>query len=247
MKARKSNDSWSDPLSKGLRPSLRQMQRSEKGAHRRFIFSVSLFIFTIAGLIIGGTGSFMYDASAQESTRSQSRSQSNSRFEWMWNNNTNSRNTQMQESRTTAPTTQRTNERQQAPAPTQQQAPSNAKPAPTPVQSQAQAPATTQSRTPAQTTGSQPQAVIQNEEAAPVVDTAADIETMATAQASTEAKPVTYTSNQISTESRNRLLALAVSALTSGSLIFIMSLFGSTSTSPSVARYRKLGREVLAS
>lgn len=238
LRARKSNDSWSGQSRNGLRPSLRRIQRSERGARRRFIFSVSLFVFTIAGLIVGGAGGFIPEASAQENYRSGYWNQINNRFEWIWSGNSNSRNNQREDARTNVPATQRTTQPTQQTPVTQEQTPAPAPTQPAPAQT---------TPVPAQTVAPAAPRVIEPEVAAPVVNTAPVIETMASAQAATEAKPVTYTSNQISTESRNRLLALAVSAVTSGSLIFIMSLFGTTGVSPSIARYRKLGREVLAS
>ena len=77
-------------------------------------------------------------------------------------------------------------------------------------------------------------APIVEQEATPVppADTAAEVAVTAAAQAESGVTAVTYSSQQISTETRNRLIAIATSALVSGSLIFIMSFFGTGSLSP---------------
>jgi len=67
-----------------------------------------------------------------------------------------------------------------------------------------------------------------------VVDTAPAIAQMTQAQAVTTGQTVTYTSQKISEEIRNRLIALATVALVTGSALYVMSLF--TATAPATRR-----------
>lgn len=239
MKARKSNSSWVGQPHTGLSPSMRHMQRATKGERRRFNFSIGLFIFTIAGLIIGSSGSVLQDVSAREGYGwGQSRNRGNERSNQPVNRTTNQQPTQPQQNHSqnrTAPSVPaRTSPTNQAPA------------APTPAQAPAQPQQTAPVRTtPARTATVAPQTATAVEAApeSPPVNTAPEITAMSAAKAVTPAEPVTYTSNQISTETRNRLLALAVSATTSALLIYAMSMFKPNESGAPI-RYRIPVREI---
>lgn len=82
----------------------------------------------------------------------------------------------------------------------------------------------------------------------PPVDSAPVIATMTATQATSESAPVTYTSRQISPDTRDRLLVLASIAAAVGVVIYILSLFNTGGLRPrSVApiRYRIPVREVI--
>ena len=254
MRAQKSNSSWSHQPGTGLGPSLRVLQRTTRGAHRRFIFSVGLFIFTIVGLVAGSVGGVIQTASAVESP---------------WWTRTNPDTSQPKSGQATQPTTtpsstttqpsgSTTPEQQQtAPSqPTTTPSSTTSQPTPQPTSSTTAPASTTTPPAPtaAKKTTTQPvyyysapiTTTTYSDPVAPIVpDTSGDIAAMTTAQANVPTAPVTYTSNRISDQMRNRLLMLAASALASATIIFIMSLFGASGSSPSLIRYNDAVSEAI--
>lgn len=253
MKARKSNSSWVGQPHTGLSPSMRTMQHAHKTERMRFIFSLGLFVFTIGGLVIGSSGSVFQEVSAREGFGwGQNQNRRNERSNQSGNRTTSQQPTQPQQNQTQNQSQNRT-----APVTPAQTPPTNQSrvvptpaPAPAPAPAPTQAPTQTQQANPVRTTpvrASAPQTatVAEQTPAAEPVNTAPEIAAMTSAKAVTPVEPVTYTSNKISTETRNRLLALAVSAATSALLIYAMSMFKSTE-SGSPVRYRIPVREVSA-
>lgn len=237
MRAQKSNSSWSNQPGTGLGPSLRVIQHTTRGERRRFIFSVGLFVFTLIGLVAGSMGDILQSASAVESPRwatAQPTTQPSS--------------PQSQPSSTSPTTTQPSGSTQPSSTPQQPSSqPSSTPPSSTSSQPATQPPASSapasssvssSSTTPVKkvtqpvqydsTPVAQP-----TFEAAPIAtpDTSGDIATMSAAQANVPTIPVTYTTGRISDATRNRLLLLAASALASGVIIYVISLFGASGSS----------------
>lgn len=230
MKARKSKSSRASHPIGGLGQSFHRIQRSQRWERRRFIFSVALFVLTLGFGVFGAAGSFMQPAEARDNFRGgyggyngygNGREYGNSRW-GEWDNSrygtTDTRDQQRNTSRyyqshsrsnTTAPTQQRTQTPEKTTKTTEQPQQKGDNAAST-------APAATPQIIP-------PSAAVSYTKP---VDTSGAIATMVAAQAVDTREPVTYTSQQISTETRNRLLAVAVSAATSGLLIYLMSLLG---------------------
>lgn len=239
MRAQKSNSSWSNQPGTGLGPSLRVIQRTTRGERRRFIFSVGLFVFTLIGLVAGSVGDILQSASAVESPR------------WATTQPTTTQPspTQSHPSSTTPTTTQPTGST--APSSTQQQ-PSSQPSSTTPSSSTSPQPAaqpTASSTSAASNTPSSSTTPVKKvtqpvqydstpvaqptTEAVPTAtpDTSGDIAMMSAAQANVPTLPVTYTTGRISDATRNRLLLLAASALVSGVIIYVISLFGASGSS----------------
>lgn len=207
MKARTSNSSWRQFHHGGLAPSLLRLERENKRGNRRYIFSIALFAFAMTGLVVGSVGGFVQEASAQEARRGYL-------SEWLFGNN-------RAETNTNRETNQQRNQREEetitTPAPVTQ--PAQTTPV-TPAPTQAQAPVTT----PATTTFA-PVTTPQTSTPVPA-DTAPEIAATTSAQAAVASQPVTYTSQQISGDTRDQLLTSAAIAAASGGLILIMSSFG---------------------
>lgn len=230
MKTRKTQTSWAYQPQGVLAQSLAKRERERKWEDRRYAFSIFLFAFALTGLLIGAVGGATPNASAQ--------SRDDSWRNW-FSNYWGSRDSDRQNTQTQPTTTDRTQteEQEQAqvqPAPSSP-APEQANPAP------AASPVVSAPVFPSIVTPSA------NASESVIPDTAQEIASMTSAQAAVESKPVTYTSQQISTETRNRLLAVAAIAVASAIVIYILSLFGTSSapvskTSP--VRIRVPVREV---
>jgi hypothetical protein len=239
MKARKSNSSkpkWADT---GLGPSLHKMHQTATKERRIYMFSIALFAVTITGLAAGSIGGVAREAAARDTpwhagwNRSERSSESNRSNNNLTNLITNRNNDDDEDERTptTTPIIQ----------PTQQTQPTQVTPpAPTPAPQQQAAPAVA----PAVPRIIPTSATV---EATPIPDTAPEIATMTSAQAVPESAPITYTTHQISEETRNQLLALAIGAAVSGALIFMLSTFTGGTVVQSPVRYRVPVREVTAS
>jgi hypothetical protein len=225
MKARISTRSW---ISRRAHPAVRK-------AERRYLFSIALFIITASMLVIGSVTSITADVSAQENNRSRF-------FQWLYSQRNDDRPTGRNEERSTQPgQATRTQNTDRTNTPEQQEA-SPASPTTTPP---AQTTPTTNepvANTPAPT----PVINVANDPVevatpAPVEDTAPVIATMTEAQAIPESQPVTYTSMQISDETRNRLFGLAGMSLVSGAMIYYLSKVGVGGlTSSSLAPVRRI-------
>jgi cytoskeletal protein RodZ len=201
MRARKSNSRVAPKLF-GL--SFRRIRLPSRSyGRKRYVFSLLLFAINIAALTIGSVGMVSEQVDAKSPYNFQT-----------YDNYGRSQNGKNSNSRYTQTPSQNKSV-------TPSQAASTTPPA-TPATTNTP-PANTQTNTPAKSTATQ---VPKKAVAPPPVDTAPQAAaTTAAQEKSSNANPVVYQSQQISTETRNRLLALSVSAVTSGVLIFIMSFF----------------------
>lgn len=235
MKARKLHNSWAHHKGGVLAESLIKREREKKWANRRYAFSIFLFAFALTGLVMGSIGGIVHEASAQ--------SRGDAWRNWLgeFRFGQNSRNTNQQSDRTQ--TTQREEtEREEAPA---QVAPVS----PDPIQPNEQTSTDTATEVAPSALPSIVSPAAQAELAPePVIpDTAEEIVSTTSAQATVESQPIAYTSRQISNETRDRLLAVAAMAVASALVIFILSLFETGSAAVSAAhsaRVRVLVREV---
>jgi len=185
--------------------------QSKKVERKRYAVSIVTALFIVGALITGSIGSLLQVAEAKPNYGA-------------YFNNLRNRNAQENESSRT--TTQSTNTSRTTNTTPATPAPANTT---TPAQ---QTPS--QNPAPQQTPATRQPAVVQPVAAAPkqravTVDTAPQVAALTAAQAqdsAASAKTVTYTSNKISNETRDRILIMAAVAGITATLLYIMSLIG---------------------
>ena len=231
IRAQNSTTSWSRD-SRGNFPG-KHTWRYARGEHKRYIFSLITVGLLVSTLVVGSVGSMVQMASARDNYgwRGQSNRQNNNDRGGSSNSSRNSN------TNTPAPTT---TTKTATPAKTTTVAPTTTPPPATPAPAVA---------TPAPKQVVTPQIVAQPAAAPEPVDTAPEVVSTAAAQATTDNKPqpVTYTSQRLSDETRNRIIIMAVVAATTGALLYTMSMFGAAATEPKRAipvRYTIPVREV---
>lgn len=190
--------------------------QSKKAERKRYAVSIVTALFIVGALITGSVGSLLQVAEAKPNYGA-------------YFNNLRNRNAQENTaSRTTNETTNTTmNTTVPASNTTTQQ--TTQPPAAAPVQPAVAAPKPTQTPATQQPTSAQPVAAAP-QPAAKVVDTAPQVAALTAAQAkdsAANAKTVTYTSNKISNETRDRIFILAAVTGITATLLYIMSLIGS--------------------
>lgn len=197
---------------------------------KRFVVSIITFAFVTSVLVVGSVGSLLQQTSARSNRNgyysNQNRYDRNDRNEANRSGSASKESNSGNTSQRQSPTPTQTQKQQTPPAaPT-----AAATPTPPPTPQITQAPAIVY-------------------EAPEPVDTAADVTAMTTAQATTSGQTVAYTSQRISDETRDRLIALAGVALVTGGLLYTMSYFGAFSASrrPIPVRYIVPVREVATS
>jgi len=207
----------------GIGASLRRAKRFNRSPGRKkYILSLVLFGANISALVIGGVVGVMDEATARDNYRGGYNSSYNS------SNDRRSGNQRQQQ-----PNTRQTNQQQSNVNRNQTNTYNQPSNQPPQEVTNEQAPATTANVAPpveAQPVQQEQQMVTPQiaqpviaADPAPIPDTSEEVALVASSQAEVTAAPVTYTTQQISIETRNRLIAIAVSALTSGLLIYIMS------------------------
>jgi len=201
--------------------------KQNQSDRKRYIVSLVTIALLVSTLIVGSVGSMMQMASARDNysrrgqyypTQNTNSSRNNSSNGASSNNNTPAKPATTTPAVTASPSKTTTNTTTTAKPAATTPAPAVAAPAPAPEP--AKVVVTPQ-------IVSQPAVV---ETPAPV-DTAPQVASTAAAQAatdSTKTQEVTYTSQRLSDESRNRILILAVVAATTAALLYTMSLFGAT-------------------
>jgi hypothetical protein len=233
-KIRKPNTVQLKKTQGGLSPSLVKRERENRRANLRFGVSIFLFAFALTGLVAGGIGGFVNEASAQQADR-------NTYWrEWLFGNNRENDNRQSNQNRNQEQNREQTKET--APAETTPTQPA------TPVET-TPTPSTPTVTTPATAAFAPVVPQIAESPVEVIPNTAPEIAATTSAQAAVESKPVTYTSQQISIDTRNQLFTAATVAIASGIIIYILSLFGTSGaalTNANPARIRIPVREATA-
>lgn len=236
IRAQSSTSSWS----RQLRGS--SSNKYSKADRKRYIFSMITATLLVGSLIVGSIGGVIQSASARDNFSSRSYNYSpNTSQNRGSNTNNQTSNSSPSKTTTTTPATTKTT----APSITTKVTPT-AQPAATTPAPAAQT-ATPVAVTPAKVVT--PQIVAQPPAPAPV-DTAPAIENMTAAQATKSTQPVSYNSNRISDDTRNRILMLAGVATVTGALLYTISFIGATvpaSRREIPIRYIVPVREVVAS
>ena len=208
-----------------VRHSSTNVWKNTKSDQKRFVLSIVTVGLLVSTLAVGSIGGVMQSASARENTWYGQGSQNNSRNNNNYSN-TNRNDTHSNNPNTSGPTTGRPST--QTPVTTTPPTTTPTKVAPPAATPQ---PAATPVAAPTAAAPTQvvtPQVVSQPaiaETPAPV-DTAPAIANMATAQTHTSSEAVTYTSERMSEETRNRLMILAGVAAVTGGLLYTMSFIG---------------------
>jgi len=196
-----------------VRHSSTNVWKNTKSDQKRLVLSIVTVGLLVSTLAVGSIGGIMQSASAKENNWYGQGSQNNGRNSQNYYSNTDRNNNQ--------PTTTPSRPSTQNPVTTTPDTTTPTQVAPTTTP----APAATVA-TPSQ--AATPQVVVQPAivETPTPVDTAPEIATMATAQADTTSEAVTYTSERMSEETRNRLMILAGVAAVTGGLLYTMSFIG---------------------
>jgi cytoskeletal protein RodZ len=194
--------------------------QNKKAERKRYAVSIVTALFIVGALITGSVGSLLQVAEAKPNYGA-------------YFNNLRNRNAQENDaSRTTnqsTNTSRTTNTTPAKPAPANTTTPARQAPVQTPAPQQTPAPSASQTPATRQPAAVQPVTAKPAQPAAPVVDTAPQVATLTAAQAqdsAASAKTVTYTSNKISNETRDRILIMAAVAGITATLLYIMSLIG---------------------
>ena len=193
--------------------------QSKKVERKRYAVSIVTALFIVGALITGSIGSLLQVAEAKPNYGA-------------YFNNLRNRNAQENESsRTTTQSTntsRTTNTTPATPAPANTTTPAQQTPSQNPAPQQTPAPSASQTPATRQPAVVQPVAAAPKQRAV-TVDTAPQVAALTAAQAqdsAASAKTVTYTSNKISNETRDRILIMAAVAGITATLLYIMSLIG---------------------
>jgi len=208
-----------------VRHSSTNVWKNTKSDQKRFILSIVTVGLLVSTLAVGSIGSVMQSASARENTwygQSARNSDNVNRNGQNYYSNTDRNDTQ--------PTGNSNGTTTRPPVAQAPVAPATPTPAPTKTVTQVTPAASTPTAEPAATPAPASTPNVAPQSAAvqtPVpVDTAPAIANMTTAQADTSSQPVTYTSERMSDETRNRLMILAGVAAVTGGLLYTMSFIG---------------------
>lgn len=207
---------------------------------KRFVVSLLTVAFVTSMLVVGSVGSMMQQTSAH-TYRDRNYYDSDRRNDGYQSYNNDYRDGSYSGQTQTKTDTSDTNtQHYQTTQQTKNRQTTSAPPTAAPVTPAAPTPAPTPQITPAP--------AITQEPSAPL-DTAADVAVMTAAQATADGQAVAYTSQRITTETRDRLMILGGVAAVAGGLLYTLSYVGAFSTSrrPIPVRYIVPVREVVTS
>jgi len=200
--------------------SKRSWTRGVQGKHTRYIFSITTALLLVSTLIMGSVSGLVQGVSAKDNFNRSN----------YYNMNTSGRggNSGSSNQSTTKNTQNTSPSTTKSPPPAKSTTPARQTTTTTPPKAATPAPATTTPPAPAPAAQkSAPQPAPEPTTPAPV-DTTPAINAMTAAQSAKPVQPVTYTSQKISNETRNRIFILAGIAAVTGGLLYTISFIGAT-------------------